>query len=178
MKPTLSRRSFLGRTALVAGGLTAARFLGSPNILAASNSGEKLKCVVIGCGGRGMTHLGDGLARTGQIPYAIVDPDEKRHAVVKKWMQGRKLNADNLQVFTDYRVMFDKIGKEIDAVFIASPNHQHALPAVIAMQLGKAVYCETPVCHDVAEERKLREWPQSKEPTQMGNQATKRDTAG
>ncbi len=171
MKAILTRRSFLTRTALAAGGLAAAHAFPVPNLLSAESSGEKLKCVVIGCGGRGMTHLGDGIAKTGQIPYALVDPDEKRFAVVKKWMEGRKLSADKVQTFTDYRAMFDKIGKEIDAVFIASPNHQHALPALIAMQLGKGVYCEKPVCHDVAEARKMREMARkSKAPTQMGNQ--------
>jgi len=67
--------------------------------------------------------------------------------------------------------MFDAIGKEIDAVFIATPNHQHALPAMIAMQLGKNVYCEKPVCHDIAEARALRAMAaKTKVATQMGNQ--------
>jgi hypothetical protein len=67
--------------------------------------------------------------------------------------------------------MFDQIGKQIDAVFIAAPNHHHAPPALIAMQLGKAVYCEKPLCHDIAEARKLRAMAgKSKAPTQMGNQ--------
>ena len=68
--------------------------------------------------------------------------------------QGREPRS---QGFTDYRKMFDKLGKQIDAVFIATPNHHHALPAMIAMQLGKGVYCEKPLCHDIAEARKLAE---------------------
>ena len=67
--------------------------------------------------------------------------------------------------------MFDKIGRDIDAVFIATPNHHHTLPAKIAMQLGKNVYCEKPVCHDIAEARLLREMSRVyKVTTQMGNQ--------
>ena len=76
-----------------------------------------------------------------------------------------------VQAFTDYRQMFDKLGKQIDAVFIATPNHHHAPPSMIAMQLGKAVYCEKPLCHDIAEARRLAEMArQYKVATQMGNQ--------
>jgi hypothetical protein len=53
MNSTLNRRHFLQRAALAAGALTAVRF----NILHAASAGDKLRCVVIGCGGRGMSHL-------------------------------------------------------------------------------------------------------------------------
>jgi len=67
--------------------------------------------------------------------------------------------------------LFDKHGKDIDAVFIATPNHHHALPALIAMQLGINVYCEKPVCHDIAEARTMRALAaRTKVATQMGNQ--------
>lgn len=172
MKPKLDRRAFLKRGALAAGALSAARFLPGPNLLAAAGSGDKLNCVQIGCGGRGKSeHLSKVIGTHGQNLYAIVDPDENQHAAVQKWLKGRNLNADKVQVFTDYRQMFDKIGKQIDAVFIAAPNHHHALAAMIAMQLGKNVYCEKPVCHDIAEARRMREMArQHKVATQMGNQ--------
>jgi hypothetical protein len=74
-------------------------------------------------------------------------------------------------VFTDYRTMFDRISKQIDAVFIATPNHQHALPSIIAMQLGKGVYCEKPLCHTIGEARQMAEMAaRYKTATQMGNQ--------
>lgn len=171
MKSNITRRAFLGRSLLAAGAFSTAHWLAKSNLLAASANGEKLKCVQIGCGGRGLNHLDAAIGKSGQLLYAIVDPDEKRHAQVKKWLGGRSLPTDTIQVFTDYRVMFDKIGKDIDAVFIASPNHHHALPALIAMQLGKNVYCEKPVCHDIAEARRMREFANKHQvATQMGNQ--------
>ncbi len=165
MKIELTRRSFVKRSALAAGVFAAAPF----NILTAENAGEKIRCVQIGCGGRGTSaHLA---AILNENVTAIVDVDEKRHVAVKKWMEGKGIEADKVQVFTDYRQMFDKIGKQIDAVFIATPNHHHALPAMIAMQLGKNVYCEKPVCHDIAEARALRAMAaKTKVATQMGNQ--------
>jgi len=138
------------------------------NILNAASAGDKIRIVQIGCGGRAMEHLN---RTANEQLVGIVEVDDKRPPVIKKWVQGKGGDGDKLQVFTDYRKMFDKIGKEIDAVFIATPNHQHALPAMIAMQLGKAVYCEKPVCHDIGEARAMRKLAaSSKVATQMGNQ--------
>jgi len=172
MKSRFTRRSFITRASLAAGALSASRFFPFPAIVSARDAGSKLNCVQIGCGGRGLqAHIPQVIGKNGQNLYAIVDPNEKAHAAVNGWLKGKKMDADKHQVFTDYRVMFDKIGKEIDAVFIAAPNHHHALAAMLAMNLGKNVYCEKPVCHDIAEARKLREMAVgSKGATQMGNQ--------
>ena len=169
MKLSLTRRSFLRHSIGTAGVLSALGAFPHLNLLAEADS-KKLKCVQIGCGGRGMTHL-DALAKSGDILAAIVDPDAQRHPKVFAWLKSRQMASDQVQVFTDYRAMFDKMGKEIDAVFIAAPNHHHALPALLAMQLGKSVYCEKPVCHSIAEARLMREVArQRKVTTQMGNQ--------
>lgn len=164
MKNALTRRSFLKRTALTAGILSAVPF----NILKAQNAGNKIRCVQIGCGGRGMSHLG---AMLNEQLVAIVDVDDGRHAAVAKWLEDKQRDASKVKVFTDYRKVFDKLHKEFDAVFIATPNHQHALPAMLAMQLGKHVYCEKPVCHSIGEARAMRAMAaKSKVATQMGNQ--------
>ena len=169
MNHRVNRRFFLKRAAAGAGALSAASLLPGPNLLRAANPGEKLNCVLIGCGGRGISEHLNWVA--GQNLVAIVDVHEKQHELVKKVLKGKNLDAEKLRTFTDYRKMFDEMGKGIDAVFIATPNHQHALPAMIAMQAGKSVYCEKPVCHTVGEARKLREMAsQYKVTTQMGNQ--------
>ena len=170
MNHTYNRRSFLKQTALAVGG---AGLIGCQTAPTRKRSpGEKLNCVQIGCGARGFgSHIDWLVTQSKDNLVAIVDPDEKKHAEVKRFVEKHDQDPAKLQVFTDYRRMFDKIGKQIDAVFIASPNHQHALPAMMAMNLGKAVYCEKPLTHDIAEARKLREMARhSKAPTQMGNQ--------
>ena len=72
-----------------------------------------------------MNHLDWLVTQSKDNLVAIVDADEKNHAKVKRWLEGKEQDPAKLQVFTDYRVMFDKIGKQIDAVFIATPNHHH-----------------------------------------------------
>jgi len=164
MKFKLNRRSFLKNTALTAGVFSVAPF----NILTAANAGEKVRCVQIGCGGRAMEHI---RATLNENLVAIVDVDESRHAAVQKALTAKDKDASKVKVYTDYRIMFEEIGKDVDAVFIATPNHQHALPAMIAMQMGKNVYCEKPVCHDIGEARAMRAMAaKTKVATQMGNQ--------
>jgi len=165
---SLNRRSFLKRASLAVGAVSAAQTFASPSIVRAATLVDKLNCVVLGCGTRGMEHLG---AIVDERLLAIVDVDDRRLASVKDLLEKRSRDLTNLQTFTDYRRMFDQLAKQIDAVFVATPNHQHALPSMIAMQLGKGVYCEKPLCHDIGEARKLADMArQYKIPTQMGNQ--------
>ncbi|MCW5553828.1 MAG: Gfo/Idh/MocA family oxidoreductase [Verrucomicrobiae bacterium] len=171
MNTGLNRRLFLKRTALAAGAVSAANLFPVPNLLAARGPSDKLNCALIGCGGRAMTHLNEIVARAGQNLVAIADPEEKRHAEVQRWLKGKEQDPAKLRIFTDYRKLFDETGKQIDTIFIASPNHHHALPSLIAMQMGINVFCEKPVCHDIAEGRRMRAMAlQSKVATQMGNQ--------
>ena len=169
MKSSFTRRSFLKTSALAGTALTG--LFQVPNILSAPSPGSKLNCAVIGCGGRMMNHL-DWLVNTSKDNIvAAVDPDEKQHAKIKNYLATHEGNPDRLQVFTDYRQMFDKVGKEIDLVVVATPNHHHTPASMLAIHHGKAVYCEKPLTHDIAEARELRAMAKkSKAPTQMGNQ--------
>src|SRR5882672_4570166 len=171
MKPTLTRRSFIKRSALAAGTISTVPLFSGPIILAADSPGRKLNCVLIGAGGRAMNHLEWLVTSSKDNIYAIVDPEEKQHAKVRKYLTDHNCDAEKTQIFTDYRKMYDKVGKQIDAVVIAAPNHHRALASMLAINLGKGVYCEKPLTHDIAEARKLREMARkSKAPTQMGNQ--------
>ena len=153
MKNRFDRRSFLKRAALAAGALSAQQIFPSPNILHAASTGNKVRCAIVGCGGRG----GDALdAIGGEHLVALVDADDKKLAAFKKRISDNGRDASKIETFNDYRRMFDKLQQQIDAVFVATPNHHHAPPSMIAMQLGKGVYCEKPLCHDIAEARKLR----------------------
>ena len=149
--------------------MAASQLFPAPGILRAAAFRNKLNCVLIGCGGRGLeAHIGNVASEN---LVALVDPDENQLAMAQRWLSEKGSNAEKVQTFADYRQMFDQIQKQIDAVFIAAPNHHHALATMIAMQLGKGVYCEKPLCHDIAETRRVAEMARKcKVPTQMGNQ--------
>src|ERR1035441_2336229 len=157
-----SRRTFLKRAALTVG---AAQALEGTFLFADVEPQRKLRTAVIGCGGRGEVSL-DG-ALSGNL-VAIVDVDDKRlAAAAKKSAAG----GARRRAFSDYRRMFDTMHKEIDAVFVATPDHHHAPASMLAIQLGKHVYCEKPLCHDVFEARALAQAAREhKVTTMMGNQ--------
>lgn len=173
MKSKMHRRSFLKKSFLAAGGVAAARYLAFPNIVSARQPGDKLNCVFIGCGGRGETHLEQVAVAQGQNIVAFVDPDDRQIARKRRWLRDKhQLDTSNAKAFNDYRVMFDKLGKGVDAVFIAAPNHHHAPASLRAMEAGIHVYCEKPLTHDIAEARLMAEKSlyYNKVATQMGNQ--------
>jgi hypothetical protein len=81
----------------------------------------------------------------------------------KKFPQAR--------VYQDWRELLDKEAKRIDSVNVSTPDHMHAVIGMSAMQLGKHVYGQKPLAHDLNEVRKLTEFAnRSKLVTQMGIQ--------
>jgi len=158
----LKRRSFL-KGILAASSVGVAPF----NILQAGPSpNSKLNIACIGVGGRGAGVAG-GMANTDNIA-ALCDVHEGWH----KRAIARQKKLHGIKLWTDYRVMFDKIGQEIDAVMIATPDHVRFAVAMAALRLGKHVYAEKPLCHTINEVRLLTE-EAAKHPklvTQMGNQ--------
>ena len=122
---------------------------------------------VIGCGGRGGSHVGGFSGKDKSQVVCLVDPDPaagaRRAGDVEK-RQGKKP-----QVVTDLRVAFDM--PDVDAISTATPNHWHALCGVWAMQAGKDAYIEKPICHNVMEGRALVEAAKNyKKMCQVGTQ--------
>jgi predicted dehydrogenase len=94
----------------------------------------------------------------------FVDVDEKRAS-------GSFEKHPKTRRFSDFRKMFDEIGKDLDAVAISTPDHTHFHPALAAMQLGLHVYLEKPLAHNLWETRTLTDLARKKElATQLGAQ--------
>ena len=130
---------------------------------------EKINVAGIGIGSQGGSDI-DNVAALGHNIVALCDVDDKYAA--KKFEQ-----YPNAKRFKDYRVMLDKMGKEIDAVVIGTPDHTHAVITLEAMRHGKHVYCEKPLTHTVHEARTVIESAKKhKVVTQLGNQGHSFDT--
>ncbi len=129
-KPTdISRRHFLGTTTLAA---TAVTILPSRVIAGMGHvpPSDKLNIAGIGVGGMGFNNL-THMDTENIVALCDVDWKYAERNSFRKWPNAPK--------YQDYREMFDK-QKDIDAVMIATPDHSHALPALMAMKAGKHVY--------------------------------------
>lgn len=158
---SLNRRRFIQQA-----GAGVALFNVLPGTLAGAEklaANEKVNIAGIGIGSRGGADVGE-VAGLGHNIVAVCDVDEK--------YAGKEMaKYPNAQRFKDYRVMFDRMGREIDAVIIGTPDHTHAVIAMEAMRRGKHVYCEKPLTHTVHEVRELMAAAKrSKVVTQLGNQ--------
>ncbi len=115
----------------------------------AESPNEKLNVALIGIGGQGRSNL-NGVAQQQQNIVALCDVDEQRAGDgFERFPQARK--------YRDYRRMFDELADQLDAVVVSTPDHSHFHPSMIALQLGKHLYCEKPMAHSVWETRQMTE---------------------
>jgi predicted dehydrogenase len=153
MPARISRRKFLAASA--------AAPLAVPMFARQPRPGEKLNVAVIGVNNRGGENL-KGVAHENIV--ALCDVDEA-------WSAKAREQFPKAAFFTDYRKMFDKMARDIDAVVVSTPDHSHAMAAALAMSLGKHTYCEKPLTHSVNETRVLRKLAADRKlVTQMGTQ--------
>jgi predicted dehydrogenase len=149
----LTRRHFLEQSMLTAAAAAAAAL---PTALVAAetrkvSANDRITVAILGCGIRGKQHA-SSLAALPDCEIAYVcDPDRDRAAELAATIGARSGRAP--KAVQDLRVVLDD--KSVAAVFIASPNHWHALSAVWAMQAGKDVYVEKPVSHTIVEGRRI-----------------------
>jgi predicted dehydrogenase len=158
MSKTTSRREFLKASAWAGAGFWVAS---RPRQTWGASPNEKLNIAKVGCANMGWQDL-NGVS--GENIVALCDVDEALAAQAFK-------KFDKAERFNDYRRMFDKMHKQIDAVVVSTPDHMHAPISLAAMQLGKHVYCQKPLTHTVAEARRVAEAARKyRVVTQMGNQ--------
>jgi predicted dehydrogenase len=155
----ISRRQFLGSATLA----SAAFMIVPSHVLGQGGKkppSEKLNIAGIGVGGQGGHDISQ---MTDENIVALCDVDTA-HA------GGTFRRYPDAKIYKDYRKMLEE-QKAIDAVVIATPDHQHAIIAMTAIRMGKHVYCEKPLTHTVWEARQLaRAAREHKVATQMGNQ--------
>ena len=124
----------------------------------------KLRTAHIGVGGMGGADLKSISSHAMVEVTALVDVDSNSLAAAKKL-------HPNAKVFSDYRKLFDAMGSSIDAVIVSTPDHTHAPASIMAMNMGKPVYCQKPLTHHVSEARAVRKLAEdNKLITQMGIQ--------
>lgn len=162
------RRSFIGKAALSAASvyIVPRHVLGGPGFIAPS---DKLNLAAIGAGGKGTSDIFNAYNNGAENVVALCDVDRNRcQTSLERWPKAK--------FYTDFREMLDK-QKDIDAVTVSSPDHHHAVATMAAMQLGKHVYVQKPLTHNIYETRMLTEAARKyKIVSQMGNQGASNPT--
>ncbi|MGQ9576113.1 MAG: Gfo/Idh/MocA family oxidoreductase [Thermoguttaceae bacterium] len=171
MPESFDRRKLLGRAGAAAAAVAGTRLLGVPAILAEASPNGKVAAAVIGCANQGSISVNE-IARLGERIVALADVDERQYAKTQKTLEPYpEVKFDAIPRFADYRQMFDKMHRQIDVVFVCTPDHHHATASIMAMKLGKAVYCEKPLAHSIHECRLMAEVARKQNvTTQLGNQ--------
>ncbi len=118
-----------------------------------SSPNAKLNHACIGVGGMGEGDLGNFKSHARTAIVAICDVDKDRLAKAAAGLPG-------VRTYTDWRELLAKEGDRVDSVNIAVPDHMHTIIVTRAMRAGKHVYCQKPLCHDMAECRLLRDTSQ------------------
>jgi predicted dehydrogenase len=155
-----TRRQFL-QQGLAAGTALAGVGYWSQRAPAQSKSpNELLNIGMIGSGGRGAANLA-GVSSEHIVALCDVDENNLGNAAAEH---------PDARTYVDFRKLLDE-GKDLDAVVVSTPEHTHAVATLMAIRLGKHVYCEKPLAHSVAETRAVREAAKKHNVvTQMGTQ--------
>ena len=156
----ISRRDFLGSAAAAAAAFTIVprHVLGGPGYTPPS---KKLNIACIGVGGKGKS---DVAKCSKENIVALCDVDERRA------LETYYLFPD-VKKYRDFRKMLEENDKDIDAVTVTTPDHTHAVIAMMAIKMGKHVFVQKPLTRTIYEARKLAEAArEAKVVTQMGNQ--------
>jgi predicted dehydrogenase len=183
-----SRRDFLKASA-TAGLFTIVprHVLGGPGFVPPS---DKVNVALIGAGGRGFENARELFKQADAQIIAVADPAESfsLEKFYYKGIAGRKPVKDAIEKhyatksanfrcaeYEDFRLLLEKV-KAVDAILCATPDHLHAHVSTIAMRLGKHVYCEKPLTHNIWEVRRVAQVAkETGVATQMGNQGHSSD---
>jgi len=168
----LTRRHFLKSSSLAIG----AGILGAPAFLRGQNLNEKINIACIGVGGKGDSDSDSAYSLGGNI-VALCDVDKNtlNSKVKKLGEKASKAGKTDFapKLYSDFRKMLEEMDKSIDAVTVSTPDHCHGMASIMAMKLGKHVYCQKPLTQTVFEAREMvRISKEKKLATQMGNQGS------
>ena len=159
--PNATRRTFVKSTAALGVGFWVAGGVSAKPSLSAN---EEIRFACIGIGGKGSSDS-ESAKNHGKV-VAVCDIDEKTLGDSKDKFPGAAQ-------YYDFRKMLEEKESEIDAVTVSTPDHTHAVAALMAMRMGKHCFCQKPLTHSIEEARMLGDVArENKLVTQMGNQGT------
>ncbi|HEX8986145.1 MAG TPA: Gfo/Idh/MocA family oxidoreductase [Bryobacteraceae bacterium] len=159
-----NRREFLIEAAAAAAALgLAARNAGAQT---GAGPNDRINMGFIGLGGMGSGRLAGFMEHPDVNVTALCDVDESHLRNAAGMVEKKR--GKSPATFHDFRKLLDQ--KDVDAVCVATPDHWHALPTILACKAGKDVFCEKPLCYSIGEGRAMvAAAAANKRITQLGN---------
>jgi predicted dehydrogenase len=165
---SITRRSFVSSAAAgVAGGLVAATSsdgaavtdgsASRPNQQTAASrnrvlgANDRIRIGAIGVGGMGRSHLNNFQQHDDVQIVTVCDVWDVNRRRAQRMTERQAGGAATVE--SDFRKVIDR--QDLDAVIVATVDHWHAIPMILACQSGKDVYVEKPISHNVAEGRAM-----------------------
>lgn len=168
MARNTNRRTFLKASAAAGVGYWVA---GGVSARASRSALEEIRFGCVGVDGKGSSDSSDAHAPdNGRRVVAVCDIDENKLNKASSKFEGA-------MKFFDFREMLEKMGDNIDAVTVSTPDHTHAPAGLMAMRMGKHCFCQKPMTHSIYEARLMADTAREMGvKTQMGNQGTAEST--
>jgi len=138
----MNRRSFI---------VNSAAALGSSAFSAVASPSDTVRIACVGLNGRGKSHMSAFTSLPNVDLVALCDVDDAVLAKATKFVTEKRGMAR--ATYKDLRKLLED--KSIDAISIATPNHQHTLQTIWACEAGKDVYVEKPCSHDMFEAKQI-----------------------
>src|SRR5581483_2533162 len=145
----MTRRDFTKSAAIAATSLAMSAGPAVRNVLGAN---DRIGLGLIGAGNQGRYNFASMLRTDQADPVAVADVYDLCTALALD-MPG--MPAGRTKSYKDFRRLLDH--KDIDAVIVATPEHWHGIPTILACAAGKDVYVEKPTSHTIYEGRKMIE---------------------
>src|SRR5260221_5791346 len=153
MKPG-SRRKFLRDSLGATGAALAGASASAASAARVEGANARIRIGLIGCGGMGRSDLRDFVKVKNLECVALCDVDDAQVAKAQTEILDAESVRQKAELTTrDFRRVLDR--QDIDAVIVATPDHWHALPTILACQAGKDVYVEKPLSVCIAEGRAM-----------------------
>ncbi len=149
----VSRRQFLRQTAAAGLAIPVAGQWGGSALGGAAPASEAVRVGLIGCGGMGRGDLAVFLQNPQVQCPVVCDVDDRNAAAVAALVDEKRGRPP--EGVRDFRRILER--KDVDAVIVATPDHWHALPTILAFESGKDVYVEKPLATTIAEGRAMVE---------------------
>jgi predicted dehydrogenase len=156
-KSNLSRRQFLRNAAGVSAGIAGFPYIISSSALGKDGAAAPSERITIGCigvGGQGTGNMENFLGKKEAQVVAVCDVDQRNRDRAKGIVDKKYGNSD-CQTYRDFREVIARA--DIDALSLATPDHWHSIPVIMAARAGKDIYGEKPLARTIHEAKLMRD---------------------